>query len=485
MADDASDTFSGGFFNFLVTLGFILPLLGGEEIIRSLVTTGPTLPLWFDLTLIAAGLPLHQAKAIWKRLRGGKSQIEALPLQYLSNESAGLGPAIRDMAWLSAWGRWYAAQCLANSPKQAADSREDHVMQMAASLVSQALVDGKLEARGRLPKHIDYETIPATHWYSSAIRMIRDNVALWKMSLLPTGGAEIDANGFVNARNQAAKERTEQPARYDSIIIRARQFESQWPLQNPRTDAARRKLLKQAKKAGADLAEIAKLSREYPSSKWRIKALVAAVFSALALLAFLYAEGWISRSSQSQPNRSVIVDARPDPAKPAPAEQPPKANPPRVIPLPNPAELPTAYSGLSNSELKAIVARLTGELRLFDASYQRRFETIKSSPRQGTTTAEQRSEAAERTKNIAELRAEENEKYKQFTEVRPLYFELLARLSKLPPPEVSPMPPPPTCVNCISPVLAIIYSPTVFGETTLDDLAVYLDSLAAIIPEGG
>jgi len=311
-------------------------------------------------------------------------------------------------------------------------------------------------------------------------------VALWKMSLLPTGGAEIDANGVVNARNQAAKERTEQLARYDSIIVRARQFESRWPLQNPRTDAARKKLLKRAEQAGADPTEIAKLSREYPSSKWQIKALAAAVVGALALVAFLYLEGWLTRLPtvlQSQPN-SPLVSAPPVPA-PLAVSQPPKAGHPRVVPLPNPAELPTAYSGLADSELKATVARLTGELRLLDASYQRRFETIKSSQRQGATTAEQRSEAAERAKNIADLRAEENEKYKQFTEVRPLYFELLARLSKLPPPEVSPVPPPPTCGNCISPVLAIILSPNIFGETTLADLAVYLDALAAIVPEGG
>lgn len=34
MADEASDTFAGGIKNYLGALGFIVPLLGGEELIR-------------------------------------------------------------------------------------------------------------------------------------------------------------------------------------------------------------------------------------------------------------------------------------------------------------------------------------------------------------------------------------------------------------------------------------------------------------------
>jgi hypothetical protein len=136
-------------------------------------------------------------------------------------------------------------------------------MSMAASQVWGSLINGKLEVRGRLPGQLDFQAIPATHWRSTAIRMIRHNVTLWEMNLFPTGGAEFDAEGnLVRAMDSAAKDRTDQISRYDAFIVRARQFESLWPRKNPVTDKARKKLLKKAKKAGADPAEIQKLDRE-------------------------------------------------------------------------------------------------------------------------------------------------------------------------------------------------------------------------------
>jgi hypothetical protein len=117
MADDASESFGGGLRNYLGALGFILPLVGFEELIRHFVDTRlPSLPWWVSAILIVSGLPVYQSPAIWKRLRGAKLSSEAAPLQYLRHEDAELGPAVRDMAWFSAWGKWYAAQCLANSP---------------------------------------------------------------------------------------------------------------------------------------------------------------------------------------------------------------------------------------------------------------------------------------------------------------------------------------------------------------------------------
>jgi hypothetical protein len=261
MADDASDTFGGGFRNYLGAIGFIAPLIGGEELVR-LYLTGSGLPWWFSAALIVSGFPVYVAPAVWKRLRRMRPAAEPVPLQYLSHEDDELGSAVRMMAWRSAWGRWYAAQCLANSPKGTPDDREDGLMRVAAGHVWQALIDGKLEARGRRPEHMDFEAIPNTHWRSSPLHMIRGGPSLWRMIFIPTGGAEISPDGTVKARDPVAKERTDNLAAYDSIIVRARQFESLWPRKHKDTDAAKNLLLKKAKKAGADPAEIAKLSQD-------------------------------------------------------------------------------------------------------------------------------------------------------------------------------------------------------------------------------
>ena len=45
------------------------------------------------------------------------------------------------------------------------------------------------------------------------------------------------------------------------MIVSARQFENLWPRKDKIADAKRKILLKKAKKAGADPAEIAKLAR--------------------------------------------------------------------------------------------------------------------------------------------------------------------------------------------------------------------------------
>jgi hypothetical protein len=82
------------------------------------------------------------------------------------------------------------------------------------------------------------------------------------MILIPRGGAEISPGGTVVGHDQAAVQRTAQLNAYDSIIVSGRQFEKLWPLKDERADALRKRNLKKAKKAGADPAEIAKLSRK-------------------------------------------------------------------------------------------------------------------------------------------------------------------------------------------------------------------------------
>lgn len=261
MADEASDTLGGGLRNFLGALGFILPLVGIEELVRHFADPkASTLPWWASAILIIVGLPIYQGPAIWRWLTS-KNIAQESP-QYLSREEVDLGSAVRDMAWLSAWGKWYAAQELANNPKGSPDHREDALMQIAAQHVWRALIDGKLEARGQRPSQINFEAIPSTHWRSSPLHMIRDNTSLWRMILIPTGGAELSPDGSVTGRDPSSVERTNQLAAYEHFIVKARQFESLWPPHNFKTDRARKNLLRKARKAGADLAEIAKLSRD-------------------------------------------------------------------------------------------------------------------------------------------------------------------------------------------------------------------------------
>jgi hypothetical protein len=259
MADDASETFGGGLRNYLGAIGFILPLVGVEELVRHFVdTTHPSLPWWASTGLIAIGLPIYWSPAIWKKVHGKPESPAQKPLEYLRDENAGLGSAIRDMAWSSAWGKWYAAQQLANSHRP----DEAGLMRAADFNVRQALVNGHLKARGRRPGQLDYEDIPATHWHSTVPHMIPDSRSLWKMILIPTGGAEFQPDGTIIGHDTAATERTALLQQYDSIIINAREFEKLWPRKDAKADSGRRHNLKLAKKAGVDPSELAKLQRD-------------------------------------------------------------------------------------------------------------------------------------------------------------------------------------------------------------------------------
>jgi hypothetical protein len=246
---------------FWIAVPFIGLLLGGEDFRGGNYawTAG-----WIGCALISILIAVY-----WDNLLPARLRSKVQPLGYLRNEDSELGAAVRDMAWRSAWARWFASQFLANNNHQPA--REEQIMQTASILVLDALTDGRLEARGRRAGRLDYEAIPRTHWRSTALHMIRDDAALWRMVLIPRGGAEISPEGAVTGRDASATQRTEQLAAYDSIIVSSRQFEAIWPLRDREADKARKHLLKAAKYAGADVTEIEKLSRGDVSllrSKW-------------------------------------------------------------------------------------------------------------------------------------------------------------------------------------------------------------------------
>lgn len=132
----------------------------------------------------------------------------------------------------------------------------------ASHLVAEQLTNGDLEVRGRLPGKLDYEAIPRTHWRSSALNFVRDPATLWRMVVLPRGGATIDPDGTVTGRDPAAMQRTIAISTYDSMIVDAYQFEKLWPRRDRFTDRKRRKLLNKARKQGLNKDEITRLSQD-------------------------------------------------------------------------------------------------------------------------------------------------------------------------------------------------------------------------------
>jgi hypothetical protein len=79
---------------------------------------------------------------------------------------------------------------------------------MASSIVMEKIIDGDLEVLGRQPGKMEYEPIPRTDWRSSALQFVKDPITLWRMIIVPRGGAEITHEGTVIAHNV---ERNEMP----------------------------------------------------------------------------------------------------------------------------------------------------------------------------------------------------------------------------------------------------------------------------------
>lgn len=259
LADEASDTAVGGLKNFLGALGFISPLLGGEEVLRWFLT-GSGSPR-AGVALIVLGLPLYLSPAAWKaarrRIKRGKASDQAP--EYLSQKDSELGYAIISMARKSAVGRWKAAQQLVSSGTRAS---EHYLYRWAASVVMEEITNGKLQIRGRRPnpEQLGYEPIDRTHWRSTWLMPIEDQISLWKIKLIPKGVFELDRGGaIVRADDTAAAQRTSL-LNYDSLIVDASQFENLWPQTDALADKERRKFLREARHRRLDKDEILRLS---------------------------------------------------------------------------------------------------------------------------------------------------------------------------------------------------------------------------------
>jgi hypothetical protein len=184
---------------------------------------------------------------------------QKLPLTYLRHEDSELGSAVRQMAWQSAWGKWFAAQHLVLTGKPIT---EPELLNTASHLVGESLVNGELEIRGRLPGSMDYQEIPQTHWRSSALHFVPDSMTRWRLTILPRGGATIAPDGTVEASDPVAEERNASILNYDSLIVNARDFEKLCPRRDHITDKKRRQFLRAARRRHLNEDEIQRLSQD-------------------------------------------------------------------------------------------------------------------------------------------------------------------------------------------------------------------------------
>lgn len=198
-------------------------------------------PGWVTTLVIASGFGLVVWDTTLLRRRptvAAKSRLAYLPRQYTPVDLA-----IFQMARVSAWGKWYAAQHLAQA-KMPID--EYHLMSTAASIVVNAALEGNLAIRGTLPNNAVSEEIPQDNWGWAYLNPTPDPVRIWKIDVVPCHG--VDPN------------RISRLLSYDLLTVNARQFEDLWPLHDKLTDSARAVFLKQARQFGVDKAEIEKLS---------------------------------------------------------------------------------------------------------------------------------------------------------------------------------------------------------------------------------
>jgi hypothetical protein len=118
---------------------------------------------------------------------------------------------------------------------------------MAASLVTDAAMNGELEVRGRPSNGISYEVIPREAWRLIALDTRPDLHTLWRVMVIPRAGAAISDDG---------KLETEPPSRvahifdYDSLIVDSCQFQQLWPRKDPIADRARKRCLQKAARKG-------------------------------------------------------------------------------------------------------------------------------------------------------------------------------------------------------------------------------------------
>ena len=244
------------FAGFVYVFGWIVLLLdmvGRGEVFMNLDSTalhlakfisehqelGYRIAPWF----LMIGSTLFLAYLQWwpKSDKAGVSSI-AEPV-YLPNVDTELPLAILLMAYHSAWGRWFSAQELALKGRKI---EELFLMRTAAMLVSAAAVDGHLQILGKPFGKIDYEVIPMERWRFVYFAAHPSPTRVWDFPVTPCHGVDP---GSVSA-----------VLNYESLMVKAIEFEKLWPKSDRQTDKARKKFLKQARQKGVDHTLVDQLS---------------------------------------------------------------------------------------------------------------------------------------------------------------------------------------------------------------------------------
>lgn len=156
---------------------------------------------------------------------------------YLSNVNEELGFAIFRMATCSAWGRWFASRYIADNKSMP----QEKIIRTASYAVLEALLDGKLSARGRLPDKVEYESISREAWRLVWIQMQPHPLTLWKAVLVPRTGIPLG--------------RVLPIMEYNSVVINSGEFETLWPRKDRKIDKAIKINLKKARKNGMKLED--------------------------------------------------------------------------------------------------------------------------------------------------------------------------------------------------------------------------------------
>jgi hypothetical protein len=176
-------------------------------------------------------------------------------MSYLSAHDYELGPAIIEMAYRSAWGRWFAAQQLVTMGKPI---DERYWFQTAAGQVLDKLRDGDLVVRGRLRGQTGSEIIPETDWRDVAFYYFPDNRVLWKLRVLPREAVTIQDDRVIHT--DLSMETVSHITRYDNLLVDSRQFENLWPVTDQIADSKRQQFLKDARRRTLDANAIRALS---------------------------------------------------------------------------------------------------------------------------------------------------------------------------------------------------------------------------------
>lgn len=166
---------------------------------------------------------------------------------YLPEPDADLSIAFWAMSQASAWAKWYLAQLLVSERKP---TDERSFMNIVSTVVCDAAVKGKLEIRGRPGDSKDWEIIKREDWHSVYLDVQPNTTQLgspWKVRIQPRSGINSELVAKLIGYD-------------DRLMVNSAQFQEIWPRRDAATDAARKKLLKEAKKVRADLAEIRRLS---------------------------------------------------------------------------------------------------------------------------------------------------------------------------------------------------------------------------------